>query len=738
MFLALNRRRAQSRLGRLGSRTALPTLALAGVVAAIPLTSEAQEGTEPIVLDQITLSADSATEGTGSYTSGGVSGSAAGLGLTARETPQSVTIITDQRIRDQGDETLNQVIDQTPGLTAMQGNGEMRWSYYARGSSVDNIQYDGVASYVHFYARDVNPQDDMAIYDRVEVVRGATGLLEGTGNPSASVNLVRKLPTADAQSVVETELSSFGNVRLSYDTSRPLSADGRVRGRFVASGVAGDGYRDNLKDARGILYGVVEADLSDATTLSLGLSHAHEKIDGYAWGGLWTRPDGSFYDFDGKTSPSLDWEFSDRKQTVGYLNLDHDFGNGWSLDARLRVSEGDAEMMYSYMRYEETGDLLRDGGNDFYINQSRSVDVRLSGPVSLFGRDHDFVIGVNGSRDRTRYDSHKSFTDIIEDPSVADPGSYPDPDFKPGSDYWDMVNKNYGIYASARWNLADTTKVITGARLAWYDYIDDASWGGSSFEVDSQLVPYLGVVHDLNDRVTVYGSYTGIFAPKSERGVDGQLDPVEGSNLEFGAKAEFLGGDLIASAAVFQTDQDGLPESDPDHQDCAGPGPTCSIAAGLIRTRGAEVELAGAINDRWNVWASYTYANSKYREGEKSGQRFNTATSPEHLLKLGATYDLAGALEGLTVGGSLRYQSVIFADEPGGGWSSGGVPYRLQQGGYTLVDLMARYDLSDQTSVQLNIDNLFDKTYYSAISEPGYGNFIGPERSVSLALRHAF
>lgn len=742
MMMASHSRRGFSgrgRAGSLASGTALVALILAGVVAALPGEGRAQDTDAPVLLDEINLRVDGSTEGTGTYTTAGSSGTASGLDLTIRETPQSVTVVTEQRIRDQGDETLNQVIDLVPGLSAAQGNGEMRWSYYARGSEIENLQYDGVPSYVHFYARDVNPQDDMAIFDRVEVVRGATGLLEGTGNPSASVNLVRKAPTAEAQSYIETKLTSFGNVRLTYDTSGPLTDDGRVRGRFVASGAGGDGYRDNLEDNRGILYSAIEADLTDATTISAGLSHAREKIDGYSWGGLWTRPDGSFFDFDGKTSPSLDWEFSDRKQTVGYLGVTHDFGGGWALDARLRISEGDSEMMYSYNRYEENGDLLRDGGNDFYINQSRSMDVRLTGPVTLFGREHDLVFGVNGSRDRTRYDSHKAYSVVIEDPSIADPGSYPDPVFSPGGDYWDVVNKNYGIYASARWNVADNAKVITGARVAWYDYLDSASWADSStYGADAEFVPYLGLVYDLNDSVTVYGSYTGIFKPLSARGVDGQLPPVEGSNLELGAKAEFLDGNLIAAAAVFQADQDGLSETDPNNQDCAGPGPTCSISAGLIRARGAEVELTGAVNDRWNLWASYSYTTSEYREGERTGERYATNTSPRQMLKLGTTYDMAGALEGLTVGGSLRYQSKVFADKPEGGWSSGGVPYYMQQGGYTLVDLMARYQISEATSVQMNIDNLFDKTYYSAISEPGYGNFIGPERSVSLSLRHNF
>lgn len=730
------------KFGRLAGSTCLAALALSGAPT-LAAPARAQQATAaPVVLDTVVLEGDGATENSGSYTTPADSGTAAGLALTVRETPQSVSILTSQQIRDKGISTLNQAVDWTPGLTAMQGNGEFRWVFYARGSAVENQQFDGVPNYVHYYSRDVNPQEDLAILDRIEVVRGATGLLEGTGNPSASINLVRKLPTAVRQSSVEAELSSFGNARLTYDTSGPISRDGRLRGRFVASGLGGDGQRDNLTDERQLYYATLDYDLTETTRVNIGLSYGRENIDGYSWGGLWTRRDGGFYDFDARTSPSTDWEYSDRRQTVGYFSLSHEFDNGWTLDAKARASDGDVDMLSSYMYYDAAGTLYRDGALFHYISQTVSADVRLAGPVELFGRSHDLVFGINGNRDRTRYDGANPYNYAFADPSVADPGEHPFPAPNDVTYFGEMVSRNYGAYAAARWSLSDRTKLITGARLSWYELDDHSGYDGSDsrsgFKADGEFVPYLGVVHDLNQDWMVYGSYTGIFSPQSARGVNGLLDPVEGKNYEIGTKAALLDGGLTFAAALFQTDQDGLAESDPDHSGCGGPGPTCSVNAGLIRTRGLELELTGTIGERWNIAAGYTYAKVKYQEGENAGQRFNTGTAPLHLLKLGATYRMAGALDGLTLGGALRFQSRTFVDAPEGSFDSGGLPYRIDQGGFAVVDLMARYAFSEETALQLNVANLFDKTYYSAIASPGYGNFIGPERNATLTLLHRF
>lgn len=278
--------------------------------------------------------------------------------------------------------------------------------------------------------------------------------------------------------------------------------------------------------------------------------------------------------------------------------------------------------------------------------------------------------------------------------------------------------------------------MIGGARVAWYESKDEADWGSSSYSADGEWIPYVGAVYDINDTWTAYASYTEIFSPLSETGIDGALlKPVTGSNLEAGVKAAFLGGALEATAAIFQTDETGLAQELPNGL-CPVPGITCYESAGKVQTRGVELDVVGNVTDRWKVMAGYTYADPKYAEGEMDGEPYQTGYYPRHIGKLATTYDLPGRLEGLTVGASMQAQSALHVNDAF--WFDDSMTYEIRQSGYALFDVMARYELTEATSFQVNVDNLFDRKYYSAISSPGYGNFIGQGLTATVALRHTF
>jgi outer membrane receptor for ferric coprogen and ferric-rhodotorulic acid len=303
-----------------------------------------------------------------------------------------------------------------------------------------------------------------------------------------------------------------------------------------------------------------------------------------------------------------------------------------------------------------------------------------------------------------------------------------------------MTSRQVGAYGAARISVTEKLKIIGGGRVTWYDYSEDGDWAGpASYSVDGEFLPYLGAVYDIDDTWSVYASYAEIFQPQQAYGTDGLLAPITGSNLEAGVKAGFLDGGLLASAAIFRTDRENMAEVDPDHADCGPPvDPTCYQASGTVRTQGIELEVSGAVSDRWNLFASYTYANSETIEGENEGERFEPNYNPQNIAKLGTTYRFAGLQERLTVGGAIRYQSKTYVDGPNGDWASAGVPFYIEQDGYAVVDLMARYAVTERTTLQLNVDNLFDETYYSAMANPGYGNFIGAPLSAFLTLRHTF
>lgn len=173
------------------------------------------------------------TEGTGSYTTGATSSSTK-LPLSIRETPQTVTVVTRQNMDDQGAQSIGDVLRNAPGISTQAYDSD-RMEYSARGYAITNFQYDGVNSMYDGVFDEGATKVDMALYDRVDIVKGATGLLSGSGEPSATVNLIRKKPTREFKASITGSAGSWDNYRTEGDISGPLNEDGSVRGRFVTA-----------------------------------------------------------------------------------------------------------------------------------------------------------------------------------------------------------------------------------------------------------------------------------------------------------------------------------------------------------------------------------------------------------------------------------------------------------------------------------------------------------------------
>ncbi|KPZ19784.1 TonB-dependent siderophore receptor, partial [Pseudomonas syringae group genomosp. 3] len=232
-------------------------------------------------------------------------------------------------------------------------------------------------------------------------------------------------------------------------------------------------------------------------------------------------------------------------------------------------------------------------------------------------------------------------------------------------------------------------------------------------------------------------SYTDIFNPQNYQDLSGKvLDPVVGKNYEVGIKGEYFNGALNASLAVFQIDQENLKTEAPTQAGCAVL--TCYDAAGLVRSQGIDMELQGALTENWQVGAGYTYARTHYLKDfdpAKENQRFDTDT-PEHLFKFSTVYRLRGALEKMRVGGNVYWQSRLYNDI-----ALPDASYRLEQGSYAVADLMAGYQVNKHLDLQLNANNIFDRTYYTAIGASsvwGSTDVYGNPRSYALTAKYSF
>jgi outer membrane receptor for ferric coprogen and ferric-rhodotorulic acid len=668
-----------------------------------------------------------ASEGSRSYTVRSAT-TALKLPVSLRETPQSVTVVTQQQIQDKAYVTLDQAIRETPGLVMLKGNGDSRFEYYSRGRDITNIQYDGLSNPVTLYARDVDGLDELDMYDRIEVIRGATGLTTGAGNPSGAINLIRKRPLEGNLTSFSTRVSSFDNVRATIDLSRSLNAEGTLRARVVGSYGTGETFRDYQHNSGGLFYGTIEADLGDNTVVNLGYSYQKLKSKGYDFGGLPSRRDGSFFDFDTSDLVGLDWAYLDRRQHTGFIDVTHELGNGWSIQATGRGSWAKSEMLGSYSWYAVSNLNLFDRFYD-YDNGVYAGDVHASGPVTLFGRTHELVVGINGAKTELTVGSYLGGSRAVLDPENWDASSVARNTNHP---YWATLafkTKQIGTYAALRLSLADPLKLILGGRLSWYNSSSDSGYGPSTIKKNAHPIPYVGLVYDVTRNISAYASYTSTFEPQSAYGIDGnQLDPISGKNYEIGLKGEFLDQKLNASVALFQNYRDNVAQQLTGLTYCNPAVLACYEGIDGVRSRGVDLELAGAFTDRWNVTGGYTYAVQEETKGANAGKKFNTAFYPEHLLKLFSSYTFVG--DQLTLGAGVTWQSKLY-------YQTATASFR--QPAYAVVDLMGTYRFDDKASVQLNVTNLLDKEYYTSPGvQVNYGRFFGTPRELRATFKYAF
>ena len=220
----------------------------------------------------------------GKYTISRTIDTATGLGLSLQETPQSVSIMTAERIQDQALNTVVDVVNNTVGLSSSKTDN-VRNGFSARGFDVQNYQIDGVPLSWSLGGDAGETVSDVSIYERVEVVRGATGLLTGAGDPSASINLVRKhADSSDLKGYVDVATGSWDKKEITADVSNGLNDSGSVRGRMVAKYLNSDSYQDLYEDRKTIFYGVVDTDITENTLLRLGGSYNHNDPKGAMWG----------------------------------------------------------------------------------------------------------------------------------------------------------------------------------------------------------------------------------------------------------------------------------------------------------------------------------------------------------------------------------------------------------------------------------------------------------------------
>ncbi|AIY67374.1 TonB-dependent siderophore receptor [Pseudoalteromonas piratica] len=651
------------------------------------------------------------------------------LGISIKETPQSVRVITRALMNDFSLDDVNQVLETTPGVSVEKIETD-RTYYKARGFDITNFQVDGLGL----------PQErgslqgtlDTAIYQRVEVVMGANGMMTGAGNPSATVNFIRKRPTDDLRANVSFTAGSWSNKRLDADLSGRFND--YAAGRAVVVKQKRDSYLDRYSVERDVFYGIAELNLTDTTTLTTSLTYQQNDADSPLWGALALYDSqGNPTNYDTSTSTAADWAYWDNTSEQAFVELEQLVGDNWSVIARYAhtQTEQDSNLFYVYGTPDaETGLGLTGYASDYQLKDRLNLfDVYTKGSFELFGQEHLIAAGASiadmAYEDRSLYDyttgnGFPPMPDLNEWDGVA-----PVPVLKDGLNGSRVDSEQVSEYVSARFSISDDLKLLAGIRhTAWET--SGLSYGNDKSRDVSDTTSHLGTVYQINDDINVYASYSETFAPQAEQDINGQtLDPISGDTKEIGIKTELFNDLMMVNVALFDTEQKNIAVADTEN---STPDNTVHIAAPGIQSQGFELELSGEIGYGVSANLGYTYTDidvsDTFNAGNTEAQLVKDYT-PKQVFKLAAKYD-AAFLEGLTFGMNMRWQDDISRVQKQ-------TPYVVtEQSAYALVNFMASYEINSQLSLTANVNNVFDKKYLNSLYwAQGY---YGAPRNYALSL----
>jgi len=641
------------------------------------------------------------------------------LDLSIRHTPQSLSVFTSKELEDMGVNSYQSLLAHVTGVSLDKWDERLKAS--ARGFDLDYFKVDGMPTYNTYNERDL----DLSMFERIEIVRGANGLTTGAGNPGISINLVRKRANSkELKGSITAKAGSWNTYGVSADVGSKLNESGSVRGRLVVNHEDADSYMDGYERKNSLFYGVVDADLTDSTTVSLGASLQKLDRSGIRWGGLPAfDTNNNRIDFDRSKIGSEDWTYWNSEVQSIFANLDQNLYEDVKLNVAYTHNKIKNEMALLYFN----GKLnTTDGSGLRYMdfqgekeNTEDNLDLNVSIPFEVGNLSQEIVVGASYNRDKTdKYDARYPGGYYTVLPNFYNYDiSLPAPS---GSDVPYVVKpektEQKAVYLASKLSLSEKLKLIAGARLSAWEYSSTDSTKKSR-KFDNQITPYIGLVYDLDENHSLYTSYTSIFNPQDKIDTSGKyLDPVEGNSFEAGIKGEYFEGNLNTSLSLFKIEQDGVAEK----LDGVFVGGTQAYkAVEGVTSKGFEIDVSGNVTDK----LSMNFGIANFQAEDAKGEKYNTQAS-RTTSNLFAKYNVT---KSLSLGGGLQYKSKFY---------TGTGATKITQEGYILANAMAGYAVNKNTSLQLNVTNLFDKKYYEGIGSNGMT--YGDPRKIIMSLKYTF
>jgi len=719
-----------------------------------------------------------------------LSGAASPMGLSLRETPQSVSVINEQRMQDQGIVTARDAMQWMPGVSSASLEESETTSFRSRGYSLNNVMVDGVSLSGASNAMSA----DLSLYEGIEVLRGPAGLFAGNGDngsPGGVINLTRKRPSAQRQVRASLSRGSWANYKGTLDVSGPLNSDKSLRGRATLSHIDRkffyeSGYRNNWT-----FGGSLDYHLSGSTYLRSGIDREHRtaRVNNY---GLPRNFDASEPNFRRGASPIIPMGRNVYDDYGFFSEINHSFANNWTAKINFTYKRRETDTDYLSIltsSWEKEGKdvLALNSSRGHGVNYSRTFDANLNGNFDLFGRTHEFATGFNvqsknnSSPRLVKYGyrfnntSSSGGEDLIIDESGPgygydavthfDPSktSYP---WLPSQLDWDQMDIRHptvgsGIYGNVRFAVADSWTATTGVRLSKYSYRgrtytwqSEDKWRGGKYKENNIVTPFLAFSWDATDDHTIHISHAEIFESQNRYDVEGnRVKPLLGTNQEIGLKSGWLDGRLETMLSAYQLERkndtwrhDAGSECR-DRMEMLGIENACYVADNERRTVGMDFEITGDIAKNWFLSFSANWLKNKYTTWKSNGGAVNESRQgkgwdtnrPTQTAKLWTTYRLPGETASWRIGFGAQVQNKTWADYSSSTYKGSGVVRpggKITQGGYTTYNAAVYWTINKTWDAQLNINNLLDKKYIVQIGNRRF--WWGDPRNFNVTLNGKF
>ncbi|MEM9244588.1 MAG: TonB-dependent siderophore receptor [Cyanobacteria bacterium P01_F01_bin.153] len=633
------------------------------------------------------------------------------------DVPQSVQVITQETLKDQGVIRLNDAIRNVSGAIA--GEDDPRGQRYTlRGFDSASVVRNGVRL-SNGGTNNIGFQE-LANVQRIEVLKGPASILVGSAEPGGVINLVTEEPLAEPRYEISFRGGNRSLVEPSIDFTGPLTEDGRIRYRINALYRNEEYIRDyDTPIERFFIAPVVAIDLDDDTDLIFEGEYSNDRRPG-EFGLVAIGDQVADIPFDRALSDRDD-VLTAESLRLGY-RLEHRFSDDWKIrnslyfnryDTTVPASGASALVSAGFIPEffnEETGDLTI---SPIRIDQPISnleIQTNVVGEFSTGSIEHTLLAGVDLFRVWDRgSDTRAAFPPPIEVLNIFDPDY--DALLETNFNSFPVLGRstsrtdNIGVYIQDQVKLTDNLIVLGSLR---FDYIYQESetlsplGGGTttSDQDESALTPRIGVVYKPSDNVSLYASYGQSFAPNTFTTAEGDLiEPEEGEQVEVGVRAEFLDGKLFANLALFNLVKDNVALPDPLF-------PIFFVPSGKQRSRGIELDIIGEILPGWNIVANYTYSDTEVLEstdGTTGNALFN---APEHIANLWTRYEIqSGSLKGLSLGVGLNYVGERFGD----------LDNSFTVDDYLLTNAAIAYE-AENWSAGINFRNIFDIEYIEGVA----------------------